>query len=86
VQDLFRLVLFSLPLLPQTHRGEAPGADKFPILREEDTSVSPPLLDQGGTVYRRHTLLGSRSFRKRIPKIYFRIFTVIEDTCRVERG
>jgi hypothetical protein len=28
--------------------------------------VSPPLLDQGGTVYRRHTLLGSWIFRKGI--------------------
>jgi hypothetical protein len=36
------------PLQPSTHRGEAPGADKLSILREEDTSVSPPLLDQGG--------------------------------------
>jgi len=36
------------PLLPNTQRGEASGADKLSILREEDTSVSPPLQDQGG--------------------------------------
>jgi hypothetical protein len=71
---------------PRRNAEKPLGADKLSILREEDTSVSPPLLDQGGTVYRRHTLLGSRPFRKRIPKIYFRIFTVIEDTCRVAQG
>lgn len=46
--DLFFHRLFSLPLSPSTQRGEASGDDKFAILREEDTSVSPPLQDQGG--------------------------------------
>jgi len=40
--------LICLPLLPNTQRREASDADKLAILREEDTSVSPPLQDQGG--------------------------------------
>lgn len=50
-------------LSPKKQRGEAPQAPTIrAILREEDTFVSPPLLDQGGTVTRPHTLLRDRRF------------------------
>ncbi|MDE4130552.1 hypothetical protein PXK18_18050 [Phaeobacter gallaeciensis] len=38
----------AFPYCPKRNAEKPPGADKLPILREEDTSVSPPLLDQGG--------------------------------------
>ena len=36
------------PYCPTRNAEKPTGADKLAILREEDTSVSPPLQDQGG--------------------------------------
>jgi hypothetical protein len=38
----------AFPYCPKRNAEKPLGADKLPILREEDTSVSPPLQDQGG--------------------------------------